>query len=175
MMVSPLQDSVQEQQVAVNEYDAQYERGGEGVVTLVTKSGSSEFHGEVYDYMRNSSFDANTWANNFAGAPKGKLHRNQFGGNFSGPLWRRHNLFFFAGYEGLRQPETDSSGLITVPTAGERGGDFSGTLNADEPIWFSRAGIARYRRKSQTRAQNGIQLAECERVYDHTGGLRAGK
>jgi hypothetical protein len=131
MMVSPLQDSVQEQQVAVNEYDAQYERGGEGVVTLVTKSGSSEFHGEVYDYMRNSSFDANTWANDFAGAPKGKLHRNQFGGNFSGPLWRSHNLFFFAGYEGLRQPETDSSGLITVPTAAERSGDFSGTLNAD--------------------------------------------
>jgi hypothetical protein len=131
MMVSPLQDSVQEQQVAVNEYDAQYERGGEGVVTLVTKNGGPQFHGEVYDYMRNSSLDANTWGNNFAGAPKGKLHRNQFGGNISGPLWRRHNLFFFAGYEGLRQPETDSSGLLTVPTDAERKGDFSGVLNAD--------------------------------------------
>jgi Carboxypeptidase regulatory-like domain len=131
LMVAPVQDSVQEQQVVQNEYDAQYERGAEGVVTLVTKSGTNDFHGSVYDYMRNSSLDANTWANNLVGAPKGKLHRNQFGANIGGPIWRRHNLFFFAAYEGLRQPETDSSGLITVPTSAERNGDFSNTFNAD--------------------------------------------
>ena len=131
LMVSPMQDSVQEQQVVQNEYDAQYERGGEGVVTLVTKSGSSVFHGEVYDYMRNSSLDANTWSNDFAGSPKGKLHRNQFGGNIGGPIWRRHNLFFFGAYEGLRQPQTEPSGLLSVPTAAERSGDFSSTYSAN--------------------------------------------
>ncbi len=131
LMVSPMQDSVQEQQVVQNEYDAQYERGGEGVVTLVTKSGSSVFHGEVYDYMRNSSLDANTWSNDFAGSPKGKLHRNQFGGNIGGPIWRLHNLFFFGAYEGLRQPQTEPSGLLSVPTAAERSGDFSSTYSAN--------------------------------------------
>ncbi|HEX3103333.1 MAG TPA: carboxypeptidase-like regulatory domain-containing protein, partial [Terriglobales bacterium] len=55
LFVAPNADSVQEQQVATNVYDAQYERSGAGVVTLITKSGSNSFHGEVYDYMRNSA------------------------------------------------------------------------------------------------------------------------
>jgi Carboxypeptidase regulatory-like domain len=131
LMVSPMQDSVQEQQVVQNEYDAQYERGGEGVVTLVTRGGSSNFHGEAYDFMRNSGLDANTWSNDFADSPKSKLHRNQFGGNIGGPIWRRHNLFFFGAYEGLRQPQTEPSGLLSVPTAAERSGDFSNSYSAN--------------------------------------------
>ncbi len=131
MMVSPIQDSVQEQQVVMNTYDAQYERGAEGVVNLITKGGSDNFHGEVYDFLLNSSLNANTWSNDFAGAPKGKLHRNQFGANVGGPIWKSHHLYFFAAYEGLRQPQTTSSGLLTVPTALERTGDFSQTYNAD--------------------------------------------
>ena len=118
LMVSPINDSVQEQQVVTNVYDAQYERGGEGVVTLITKSGTDAFHGEVYDFMRNDGLDANTWSGNNSGSPRGKFHRNQFGANAGGPLWRGHKLFFFGGYEGLRQPETDNSGLQTMPTAG---------------------------------------------------------
>lgn len=131
LMVSPMQDSIQEQQVSQNAYDAQYERAGSGVVSLITKGGTNSFHGEAYDYLRNSAFDANTWSNNQSGSPRGQFHRNQFGGNFGGPIWKSHNLFFFGAYEGLRQPETDSSGLQTVPTAAERGGDFSQTFNAD--------------------------------------------
>ncbi|MGH9616323.1 MAG: carboxypeptidase regulatory-like domain-containing protein, partial [Acidobacteriaceae bacterium] len=131
MMVSPIQDSVLEQQVVYNTYDAEYERGAEGVVQLITKGGTDQFHGEVYDFMLNSSVNANTWSNDFNGAVKGKLHRNQFGANVGGPLWRSHHLYFFAAYEGLRQPETDSSGDLTVPTALEKTGDFSQTYNAD--------------------------------------------
>lgn len=131
LMVSPINDSVQEQQIVQNEYDAQYERAGSGVVTLITKSGSNSFHGEAYDYLRNSALDANTWSNDKNGAPKGEFHRNQFGGNIGGPILKRYNLFFFAAYEGLRQPETDASGLLTVPTAAEKQGDFSQTLNPD--------------------------------------------
>ncbi|HEY1213528.1 MAG TPA: carboxypeptidase-like regulatory domain-containing protein, partial [Bryobacteraceae bacterium] len=52
LMVSPLQDSVQEQQIVQNTYDAQYERGGSGIVTLITKNGTNTFHGEVYDYLQ---------------------------------------------------------------------------------------------------------------------------
>lgn len=136
MMVSPVNDSVQEQQVIDNVYDAQYERGGEGVVTLITKSGSNNYHGEVYDFMRNDGLDANLWGNNHDGqvvngqyvpVPRGKFHRNQFGGDIGGPISKKHGLFFFGGYEALRQPETDSSGLLTMPTTAEVGGDFSNT------------------------------------------------
>jgi hypothetical protein len=124
LMVSPTQDSVQEQQVMQNVYDAQYERGGEGVVSLFTKSGTQEFHGEVYDFMRNNGLDANSWWANNNGQPRQKFHRNQFGGNLGGPLWKRYNLYFFGAYEGLRQP--GASGILTsVPTTAERQGDFS--------------------------------------------------
>ncbi|HTV13227.1 MAG TPA: TonB-dependent receptor [Acidobacteriaceae bacterium] len=125
MMVSPINDSVQEQQVIDNVYDAQYERGGEGVVTLITRGGGPSFHGAAYDYMQNDGLNANTWSNNFSDVPRGKFHRNQFGADTGGPIWNKHNLFFFGGYEGLRQPETDSSGLQTMPTTAEVGGDFS--------------------------------------------------
>jgi hypothetical protein len=96
LLVAPVNDSVQEQQVIQNVYDAQYERSGAGVVTLITKSGSNSFHGEVYDYMRNSALDANSWSNGYFGAPKGLFHRNQFGANLSGPISRSGRVFFFA-------------------------------------------------------------------------------
>lgn len=131
LMVSPMQDSVQELQIVQNEYDAQYDRGGEGVVTLVTKGGSDHFHGEFYDYMRNDALDANTWSNDNVPAAnlqrKPKFHRNQFGANIGGPIWRSHNLFFFGAYEGLRQPGSLGVNKFTVPTDLERKGDFSQT------------------------------------------------
>ena len=130
LMVSPIQDSVQEQQVIQNVYDAQYERGGEGVVTLITKSGTSQFHGEAYDFMRNNGLDANYWGNNHTSTPRQKFHRNQFGGNFGGPLWPKHNLFFFGAYEALRQPGSTST-VTSVPTAAERQGDFSNSYDVN--------------------------------------------
>jgi len=129
LMVAPVNDSVQEQQVVQNVYDAQYERSGAGVVTLVTKSGGQNYHGSVYDYMRNSALDANSWSNDRNGAAKGLFHRNKFGATFGGPISRSRHLYFFGAYEGLRQPETDSLGPITVPTLAERNGDFSHTLD----------------------------------------------
>lgn len=124
LMVSPMQDSVQEQQVVQNVYDAQYERGGEGVVSLITRGGTSEFHGEIYDFMRNSGLDATSWSTKYWGGTKGKFHRNQFGGNVGGPIWKSHNLYFFAAYEGLRQPGTIEMSAF-VPTEAMRSGDFS--------------------------------------------------
>ena len=119
LLVAPVNDSVEEQQVVQNVYDAQYERSGAGVVTLITKSGSNSFHGGVYDYMRNSALDANSWSNGRNGAARSLFHRNQFGAYLSGPISTTHHLYFYGAYEGLRQPETDSIGPITVPTAAE--------------------------------------------------------
>lgn len=130
LMVSPLQDSVSEQQIVVNTYDAQYERGGAGIVTLITKGGTNHFHGEAYDFLQNSFMNANSWYNNEYGFARSEFKQNQFGGNIGGPLVKRWNLFFFGGYEGLRQPNTQTT-LTTVPTQAERTGDFSQALNAD--------------------------------------------
>jgi Carboxypeptidase regulatory-like domain/TonB dependent receptor len=130
LLVAPVNDSVQEQQVIQNVYDSQYERSGAGVITLITKSGSNSFHGGVYDYMRNSALDATSWSDNRNGGSKALFHRNQFGAYLSGPISKSHHLYFYGAYEGLRQPETDST-LTTVPTAAERSGDFSQTLNPD--------------------------------------------
>ncbi|MGH9438182.1 MAG: carboxypeptidase regulatory-like domain-containing protein, partial [Terriglobia bacterium] len=130
LMVSPLQDSVQEEQIVHNTYSAQYERGGDGIVSLITKGGTNQFHGEAYDYVQNTVLDANSWYNNEFGFPRANFSQNQFGGNFSGPLVKRWNLFFFGAYEGLRQPNTQTM-LTTVPTDAERTGDFSAALNAD--------------------------------------------
>lgn len=131
LIVSPINDSVQEQQVATNVYDAQYERSGMGVVTLITKGGSNQFHGELYDYLQNSALNANTWSNNEFNLPRGQLKQNQFGANISGPILKRYNLFFFGAYDGLRQNLTVNSGLQTVPTQLERNGDFSQSLNSN--------------------------------------------
>lgn len=127
LFVAPVNDSVQEQQIVQNVYDAQYQRSGAGVVTLVTKSGSNTYHGSVYDYFRNSALDANLWSNGLTdpASPKGLFHRNQFGATFGGPISRSHHLFFYVDYEGLRQPGVQPSGFRTVPTAKMRQGDFS--------------------------------------------------
>ncbi len=73
LMVAPVQDSVAEQQIVVNTYDAQYERGGAGIVTLITKGGTNKFHGEAYDYLQNSFFNANSWYNNEYGFPRAAI------------------------------------------------------------------------------------------------------
>jgi hypothetical protein len=130
LMVAPLQDSVQEEQIVHNTYDAQYERAGSGVVMLVTKGGTNAFHGEAYDYVQNAVLDANSWYNNEYGFPRPDFKQNQFGGNIGGPILKRWNLFFFGGYEGLRQPNTQTT-LLTVPTQAERSGDFSAALNSN--------------------------------------------
>src|SRR5262249_27978596 len=119
-----------EVQVIRNNYDAQYGRSGGGVVSLVTKGGGSNFHGVGFDFLRNSAVDANSWANNRAGLAKPIFQRNQFGGNVSGPIWRSKRLYFFAGYEGLRQGPPAAS-TLALPPALAPSGNFSQTLNSN--------------------------------------------
>lgn len=128
LILSPSVDSVAEVQIIRNSYDSQYGRSGGGVVSVVTKGGGSAYHGTAFDFMRNSVLDANTWVNNRGGNPRPMFQRNQFGGNFSGPIWKSRKLYFFAGFEGLRQGSPANS-TVTLPTALERNGDFSATRN----------------------------------------------
>jgi outer membrane receptor for Fe3+-dicitrate len=94
LIYAPSVDSVQEVQVLRNSYDAQFGKSGGGVVSVVTRSGSNDFHGTAFEFLRNSALDANSWANNRAGRGKTIFQRSQFGGNFSGPIWRSKRLFF---------------------------------------------------------------------------------
>lgn len=127
----PPVDSTQEFSVQTNSYSAEFGRTTGGVLNVVTKSGTNEYHGTAYDYLRNSVLDANPFFANRAGREKTKFRRNQFGANIGGPVFKQRNKsFFFVAFEGLRRSEP-RAGLATVPTAAQRQGDFSGTLAAN--------------------------------------------
>ncbi len=124
--IDPPVDSVQEFKVQTNSYSAEFGRTTGGVVNVITKSGSNDYHGRVYDFERNSVLDANSFFGNRAGLKKSTFIRHQFGADAGGPIIK-NRFFFFGDYEGLRQgfPLTLVS---TVPTALQRQGDFSQTL-----------------------------------------------
>ena len=117
-VINPPVDSVQEFKVQANSYDAEFGRTSGGVINVITKSGTNEFHGLVYDFERHSYIEANNWFNNASGIPNPSFKRHQFGANFGGPIVK-NKTFFFADYEGLRQgfPLTF---VTTVPTLLQR-------------------------------------------------------
>lgn len=131
--VFPSVDAVEEFKVQAQNYSAEFGRSLGSVLNLVYKSGTNEFHGSAYNFLRNSKVDANNFFNNGRGIPLSSFKRNQFGGVFSGPI-RRDKTFFMTSFEALRQRSFRET-LLTVPTALERAGDFSNTrAGADRPI-----------------------------------------
>ena len=132
-LAMPSVDSISEAQVVRASFDAQYGKTDGGVVSLVTKGGTNDFHGGVFEFLRNDHLDANSWTNNRSGLAKTIFQRNQFGGSLGGPIWKSKRLFFFGTYEGLRQG-APSTLLTNVPTAAERQGNFSATRNADGSV-----------------------------------------
>jgi outer membrane receptor protein involved in Fe transport len=135
--INPTVDAVQEFKVQTNTMSAEYGFTLGGVVNLVTKSGTNQYHGALYEFFRNDALDANLWANNRANRPKQPLRYNQFGGTLGGPIRfpkkifgplggfdGRDRSFFFFNYEGYRFT-TSTSGFYTVPTEAFRRGDFS--------------------------------------------------
>ena len=95
------QDSVQELRVNSNSYSAEFGRAGGGVIDIVTKSGTNDFHSSTYWFYRDQSMNANDPINKRLGGPKDPFHYHQFGATLGGPILKRR-LFFFANYEGLR-------------------------------------------------------------------------
>ena len=98
------QDAVQEYQVSTNGYAAEIGRAGGGVLNVITKSGTNDFHGTLFEFFRDKSLNANSWENNKAHLPKRNYHFNQFGGNIGGPVVK-NKLFFFFDYDGQRNQE----------------------------------------------------------------------
>src|SRR5260370_13137544 len=83
---------------------------------MVTRAGSNNFHGNAFEFLRNSVFNAKPWSSL---GPKDALHRNQFGGTFGGPILR-DRTFFFAGYQGTIFRNVGAGSKATVPTTAQR-------------------------------------------------------
>jgi hypothetical protein len=121
-VISPPVDAVQEFKVQATSYDAQFGRTSGGVVNVLTKSGTNDIHGSVYDFERDSSMDA---SNYFASGTVPDYHRRQVGGVVGFPILR-DRWFMFGDFEALRQ-QLPVTTLSSVPTQAQRSGDFSST------------------------------------------------
>jgi hypothetical protein len=117
--LSPSPDSVREFQVETSSYTADMGGAGGGQINIVTHSGSSQYHANIYEFLRNGAMDATT----FGSMGNNHLVQNNFGASFGGPLLKK-NTFFFVNYEGLRLAQADAQ-ILTVPTQAELQGDFS--------------------------------------------------
>jgi len=127
--VFPSVDAIQEFKVLGATYPAEFGRSLGSVINVVYKSGSNEFHGSAYEFVRDSAFDSRDFFQKRRGEPLGDFSRHQFGGAAGGPL-QRGKMFYLVSFEGLRE-SAFSSRTLTVPTARERQGDFSSTFAAN--------------------------------------------
>src|SRR5580700_289253 len=118
--IVPNLDSIAEFRILTSNFDAEYGEFSGGQINVVTKSGSNEFHGDAFEFLRNTNLDAR----NFFSPTRGSFDQNQFGGTFGGPI-RKNKVFFFVDYQGTRLTQGVDTGNIAVPSAAERSGDFS--------------------------------------------------
>jgi len=132
--VSPSPDGTQEFKVMTNSYGPQFGRSGGGVINVITRGGTNQFHGTAYEFFRNDRLKANNFFANARGQKRGVFHFNQFGAAGGGPVIR-NKTFFFADYQGHRERSTLGGQFATVPTSLQRSGDFSQTLSSQgQPI-----------------------------------------
>lgn len=121
----PNLDSVEEFRLITNSFDAEYGKFSGAVMNAITKSGTNGFHGDAFEFLRNDAFDSK----NYFTPAKSELRRNQFGYAAGGPIWKDH-IFWFSDYQGTRQVQGAETGLVTVPTAAERQGQFDPSVFA---------------------------------------------
>src|SRR5580700_1686058 len=132
--IEPVPDAVEEFRVITNTFDAEYGRNSGSVVNVITKSGGNTFHGNLYEYFRNTILDSRGYPD----TTKPQLNQNQFGGTFGGPV-RKDRTFFFLSYEARRIRQGTPGNLLNVPTgtpsvAGTPTGEFSGNFADQGPF-----------------------------------------
>lgn len=129
--LTPPVDAVEEFRIDTAAFKAEEAHASGGMITMVTKSGTNDFHGSVFDLYQSQRLDANSWLNNKFGRGKAVYHRNDYGASAGGPIFLpkiydgRNRTYFFVSYEGYRQPQTTGLGELTVATAAMKTGDFS--------------------------------------------------
>ena len=130
--MNPSVDAIQEFRLQTSNWSAEFGSNAGGLVNMITKSGTNQLHGLVYEFLRNDALDAANLFTNLAGEQKTPLRRNQFGGTVGGPF-RRNKSFWFGSYEGFRQESTTTL-FDNFPTALMKTGDFSELLALPQPI-----------------------------------------
>ncbi len=118
--IIPNLDSVAEFRILTNNFDAEYGEFSGGQINVVTKSGANAFHGDVFEFARNTGLDAR----NYFSPTRGAFDQNQFGGTFGGSI-RKNEIFFFSDYQGTRSTQGVDTGQIPVPSALDRTGNLS--------------------------------------------------
>lgn len=137
VVYNPNPDAIQEFKVLTSNFSAEYGRNSGGIVTVVTKSGTNDFHGTAFEYNRNEDYNANTYINNSLGDPRPILKRNQYGGTLGGPI-KKNKLFFFVSYQGQRQSAVSPTSATTFSPA-ELQGNFSASPNQASVAAFLQA------------------------------------
>jgi hypothetical protein len=136
---SPSIEAIDQFTVDTNGYKAEYGHAGGGNMTYASKSGTNQFHGSVYEFLRNNDFDANNWFSNRSGIPISIYKQNDFGATVGGPVWipkiyrGKDKTFFFFSYEGFRNRTGANGTVFTVPTPEMYNGDFT--------KWVTSAGV----------------------------------
>jgi hypothetical protein len=118
--IVPTLDSIAEFRILTSDFDAEYGEFTGGQINVVTKSGSNQLHGDVFEFLRNTDLDAR----NFFSPARGAYDQNQFGGTLGGPI-RKNKIFFFADYQGTRLTQGVDTGQIPVPSGKDRTGNLS--------------------------------------------------
>jgi hypothetical protein len=134
--IIPNLDSIAEFRILTSNFDAEYGEFSGGQINVITKSGSNAFHGDLFEFLRNTDLDAR----NYFSPTRGTFIQNQFGGTVGGPI-QRNKTFFFSDYQATRQRQGVDTGLIPVPSLQDRAGNlsdlassFSGT-RVSGPSW----------------------------------------
>jgi hypothetical protein len=125
--VVPNLDSIAEFRILTNNFDAEYGNYSGGQINVITKSGTNQFHGNVFEFLRNTHLDA---ANFFESGHRGSYHQNQFGGTFGGPI-KKDKLFFFGDYQGNRVIQAVPQVIQGAPSQAEENGNLSAITAAD--------------------------------------------
>jgi outer membrane receptor protein involved in Fe transport len=120
----PSVDAVEEFKVMTNNFAAEYGHAAGTIVSATIKAGTNQFHGSLFEFVRNQAFDANNFFTNRAGLPRTPFHQNQFGGTVGGPIFHQR-LYFFTDYQGTRMTTKSGSSIESVPPTAWRNGDLS--------------------------------------------------
>jgi hypothetical protein len=178
LIVSPSQDSLEEFKVMTSNFAADLGQSSGGMITMATKSGTKQFHGGAWEYLRNDAFDANTFFSNLNGRPKPELRYNTFGFNLGGPvpIGKQKRTFFFYNMEWRRLVNGGEINAVAIPAAA-RTGDFSSVSSSIRvPNTSDPAAIAKFAQYGLTPGQNfpGNQIPSGLIDPNATAVLKAG-
>jgi Carboxypeptidase regulatory-like domain/TonB dependent receptor-like, beta-barrel len=144
--MQPVIDSIAEFKVQTNITSAEFGSAAGANIAVATKSGTNQFHGDVWEFLRNDAFDANQWFQNYEGVPRTTYRENQFGFTAGGPIYLPHiyngkdKAWIFGDFEGIRFNQ-DTTATATVPSAAMLAGDFNGVATIYNPYTTTPVGI----------------------------------